>query len=200
MTNPFHSIITYEENNWQDFIDRIGLMEVFKELIEKYGNDPSLLRSYIKYVLWTYSFESEKILIGTDWLDNKKKIFETCDFKPEEIYFKNTVYLECDVVLRTIHRWLKYQDKPVFTQYKVLKDLMFEMQVSANSPIKKSSGEIDYTQKFLNAGYVKDLRKMISDCESELIQSSSKLKEGYKEVNTNQQKRNTKSTEEIFST
>lgn len=198
MTNPFHSLITYEEDNWQSFIDKIGLMDVFKELIEKYDSDPSLLKSYIKYILWTYSIQSEKIIIGSDWADNKKKIFEACDFKPEEQFFKNTVYLECDVVLRTIHRWLKYQDMPVFTQYKVLKDLLFEMQVSANSPIKKSSGEIDFSQKFLNAGYVKELRKMISDCESELIQSSTKLKEGYKEVIQTMKQKNTKSTEEIF--
>ncbi len=112
-------------------------------------------------------------------------------------YLRNTVYLECPAVLSTSHKWLKYQNSNVFTQLCVLKDLRLEMQISANSPILKGEN-IDYDQKFKNAGYVKDLSKMIIDCESELIQQSEKLKEAYREVKQAVGNKNTKTTEEIF--
>lgn len=198
MINPYSSIINYEEDDWQEYLNKICLVDIFKELIIKHGADKSLLKSYIKYIVWSYSKESDMVILGNDWQQNKRRIFDAAGFKPIEELLNSTVYLHDDVVLRTIQKWMSFQDDATYTQLNVLKDLMVEMQISANSKILKSSGEIDYDQKYKNACYVKDLRNLIKDLESELIQSSPKLKEGYKEVKQSVNKRNTRSTEEIF--
>lgn len=182
MVNGFSEIINYEGEEWDDFLNKICLIDIFKELIIKYNGDRPLLKCFMKYIVYCYSKDSNMVLIETDWLKNKKKIFDAAGFKPEKEYLDATVYLQDETVLRTIKRWVDFQDDSIYTQSTVLKDLMVEMQVSANSPIKKSSGEIDFDQKFKNACYVKDLRSMIRDCETELISNSPKLKEAYKEV------------------
>lgn len=182
MINPYSAIITHENDDWEDFFERICLIDIFKDLILRHGTNRQLLKSFIKYIVWAYSKDSDMITIGTDWGKTKRRIFDAAGFKPEEILVKATVQLQDDVVLSTIQRWLSFQDDAIFMQLQVLKDLQYEMQLSANSPIRKSSGEVDFDQKFKNACYVKDLRGMIKDLELELIQNSPVLKEAYKEV------------------
>jgi hypothetical protein len=186
MIIAYQQLTTYEEDNWQEFLDRICLYDIFKDLILKHGVNKSLLKSFIRYIVWAYSRESDMIILGTDWGKNKRRIFDAAGFEPIEILLNATVNLQDDVVVSTIHKWLSFQDDYVHTQLSVLKDLMVEMQISANSPIRKASGEIDFDQKYKNACYVKDLRRMISDLESELVQNSPKLQEGATELrNTN---------------
>lgn len=182
MINAFHGIIQYEEDKWEEYLNKICLIDIFGELINEFGADPQLLKSYMRYIVWAYSFDSDMIIIGTDWHKNKEKIFEAAGFEPIKELKDKTVYLKDKIVLSTIMKWLNFQDSAAFCQLCVLKDLLVEMQLSANSPIVKSSGEIDYDQKYKNSGYAKELRENIKDLESELIQNSDSLKEGYKEA------------------
>jgi len=198
MILAYNQIIEYEEDNWEDFFSKICLIDIFKELILKYGKDKQELRSFIRYIIWSYSKNSDKVILGDDWRENKKRIFDAAGFKPVKELLDATVNLQDDVVLKTIQKWLTYQDNNVFSQLCVLKDLQQEMQLSANSPIKKSSGEIDYDQKYKNACYVGDLRKMIMDLEDELIQMTPKLKDAIKDVRQSINKKNTKSVEQIM--
>jgi len=99
--------------------------------------------------------------------------------------------------LQSIIKWLDFQDNDVFTQLMVFKQLKLEMQLSANSPLKNSSGQIDYDQKFKNANYAMDLRKKINDLEKELIQNSPTLSQFVKEVKTVVKKKTTTGVEEF---
>lgn len=181
MISPFHSLINYEEGNWQQFLEDALLMDIFMPVIKEFP-DTQTLKLVIKYIMYAYSPDSDKIVLGMDWQKNKQKIFEHVLIKPEKSSYEDLVLLKNAAVVDTIHRWLKFIDQDSFSQLQVLKDLRVEMQISALSKILKASGEIDYDQKFRNAKYADDLKQMIKDLESELIQNNQKLKDAVKEV------------------
>lgn len=180
MINSYQSIINYEEDNWEDYLTSICLIDIFKPLIDLV-KDKSYLKLAIRYVVWTYSKDSEHIILGDDWQKNKNRIFDKT-YLPKE-YYEDFVLLKNRIVIETIQRWVDFQDNNTFSNLMSLKDLMIEMRLSANSLLKKTDGiTIDYDQKFKNAEYVQDLQKMISDLESELVQNDIKLKEGIRDL------------------
>lgn len=181
MINAYSSLLEYRENEWENYLDQILLFDIFKPVISYYKNRGTL-RCVIHYIVYTYSFNSDKITIGQDWLDNKKKIYEFVCAQPIIDLYEELVHLKNEHVLKTIHQWMDFQQNDIFKNMQSLKDLKIEMQLSSNSKILKANGEVDFTQKFLNAGYVKDLTAMIKELEAELMQNSPKLKEGAKEV------------------
>lgn len=181
MVNAYSELISYDGFDWEDYLNRICLIDIFKDLIPLF-KDKDALTQGIRYIVWTYSNQSDCITLGTDWHENKKRIFYKT-LLPDS-YFQDLVELKNPIIVETIKRWIEFQDDATFSQLTMLKELKLEMQQSANSKILKSSGEIDFDQKFKNAGYVNDLKKDIDDLEQELIQNSPKLKEGVKEVRT----------------
>lgn len=190
MTSPYYSIINYEEDHWQEFLDGIFLIDVFMPVIKEY-TDVSTLKCVIRYIVTAYSLESDKIILGMDWQKNKQEIFEYAMLKPEAKSYEDLVLLKNKAVVDAIHNWLNFQDSESFRQLEVLKDLRIEMQISCLSDIKKSSGEVDYDQKYRNAGYANDLKKMIKDLEAELVQNDVKLKDQVKELKTAKRKLHT---------
>lgn len=181
MISAYHSILEYEGDQWDDFLTKICLIDIFKDLIPLF-KDKLALTQGIKYIVMCYSKESDCVILGTDWYSNKKRIFDRCDLQKE--YFQDLVELKNNIVLKTIQRWLDFQDSSVYSQLCMLKDLQQEMQESANRNIKNAQDEINYDQKFKNAKYVNELKIMIDDLEQELIQNNAKLKVAYKEVSS----------------
>jgi hypothetical protein len=183
MINPYQSLIEYSGEDWKDYLDSISLFEIFKDLIYKYQGEPSHLKGIIKYIGWAYSKDSSKITLTTDWVENKKRIFEAAELPPMEDMLMNIVYLKDEIVLLTIKRWIDYQNDDTWRELMMLKDLRSELQLSANSPLKSGSGDsINYDQKFKNAKYSIDLAQMIKDCESKLLQNDPRFKEAAKEI------------------
>jgi hypothetical protein len=180
MISAYNSLITYGGEDWEDYLDRIALIDIFGGLLKEYP-DKADFTCVVKYILLAYSCESEMLIIGADWLKTKQKIFEKASIKPNEKFYEDLVHLKNRVIISTIEKWLSYQENDTFTMLQTLKDLKVEMQVSCLTDIKKTSDEIDYTQKFLNAEYCIKLKSMIKDLESELIQSSPALKDSVKE-------------------
>lgn len=181
MISAYNDILAYESDEWEDYLTQICLIDIFKDFIVLF-KDRQALKQAIRYVVWCYSKNSECVILGTDWYENKKRIFDKCLLAKE--YFTDLVLLENRIVVNTIQRWIDFQDSNVFANLMSLKDLMIEMRLSSNSKILKSSGEVDYSQKYLNATYVQELGKMVDDLEQELIQNSPKLKVAAREVAT----------------
>jgi hypothetical protein len=188
MIQAFHEIVSYDGDDWQEFLDKCLVIDIFTPVIKEY-QDIQKLKSVIRYILYTYSQQSDKIILGMEWQKNKQQIFEFVQVKPEKGLYEDLVLLKNDAVLLTVQRWLDHQDGDSFKQLQTLKDLRVEMQLSSISKIIKSSGEVDYTQKFLNAEYANKLKVMIKDLESELIQNDSKLKDAVKEFSHENGKR-----------
>jgi len=188
MINAYSDLISYDGFDWEDYLNRICLIDIFKDLIPLF-KDKEALTQGIRYIVWTYSKQSDCITLGTDWYENKKRIFDKTLLP--STYFQDLVDLENSIIIKTIQRWLEFQDSATFSQLMMLKDLQLEMQQSANSNIKKANLEIDYDQKFKNAKYVNDLKGMIEDLEQELIQNSPKLKAAVQELGAKSKAKNT---------
>jgi hypothetical protein len=182
MINPFKDLTTYTGTDWADYLDRISLLEIFKEVIEKYGAEPTYLQGVIRYIVWTYSKDSEKITLGTNWLENKKRIYADAYLPLHDDFRNDIIYLQDIAVLVTVKKWLQFQDDDTFKELIMLKDLRTEMQLSANSPLSNGNSGINYDQKFKNAKYSMDLSLMIRDTELKLLQNDPQLKEAIQEV------------------
>lgn len=184
MISAYNAIVSYEEDNWEEFLDKLTLFEIFKPVISLYLGHPGVLKPVMRYIVWAYSKDSDKVIIGDDWQENKKRIFDAAMIPPMQGIKGQVLYLKSEAVLQTIQGWLDFQQEDAFSHLMMLKELKLEMQLSANSSIRKSSGEIDYDQKYKNSEYVSKLRQSVKDLEAELIQNDIKLKESAKEVRT----------------
>jgi len=181
MTNAYQAIANYQENEWEQYLDKIMLVDIFSPLLKTY-TDVDTFKVAIRYIVYAYSLESDKIIMGMDWGDNKKKIFEEVYAKPTKGLIDDLVYLKNQAVVETINKWIDFQDSDTFRMLQKLRDLRLEMQMSCLSDIKKSSGEVDYTQKYLNAEYAMKLKHQIRDLEQELVQKNPKMQSQVKEV------------------
>lgn len=179
MINAYSDILAYDGEDWNDYLTKICLIDIFKDLIPLF-KDKQALTQGIRYIVWAYSKDSDCVILGTDWVENKKRIFDKANLQKE--YYYDLVELQNRIVLKTIQRWLDFQDSSVFSQLMMLKDLQQEMQESATTDIKNAQLEINYDQKFKNAKYVNELKIMIEDLEQELIQNNAKLKIAYREI------------------
>lgn len=179
MISAYSEILAYSGDEWEDYLTKICLIDIFKDLIPLF-KDKEALTQAIRYIVMCYSKDSDCVVLGTDWVSNKKRIFDKVLIHKD--YYQDLILLENGIVIKTIQRWLSFQDSAVYSQLIMLKDLQQEMQDSANSSIKKANLEIDYDQKFKNAKYVNELKIMIDDLEQELIQNNPKLKEATKEL------------------
>jgi hypothetical protein len=198
MIIPVKELTTYIGDDWQEYLDSMALFEVFKDLVYKYQGDPVFLKCSIKYIVWAYSKDSDKIVLGTDWIENKKRIFEASQLPPIDEVLTDFVFLKDEIVLTTIKRWIDLQDDDAWKELCMLKDLRSEMQLSANSQLKVGNGEgINYDQKFKNAKYSIELAQMIKDCESKFMQNDPRLKEAVKEIKQ-RTKSNTSISPEFF--
>ena len=180
MISAYHSLVTYSEGEWEEYLEKIALIDIFGPLLKSYP-DKGDFQCVIRYILLAYSKESEMLVIGSDWGKTKKKIFEAAAIKPNVHFYTDLVHLKNRAVLDCIKRWLDYQNDETFEMLQTLKDLKTELQMSTLTEIKKSSGEIDYDQKFKNAEYCINLQGMIKDLESQLIQANPKLKDSVSE-------------------
>lgn len=189
MIQSYQELISYKEDEWQDFLERICLIEIFMPVLTAY-TDKDTLKCVIRYIVYTYSKQSDKVQLGVETLKNKEQIFEFVMVKPEKKLYNDLVLLESSAVIESVHKWLDYQDSGVWKQLCVLKDLKVEMQQAANSAIKKASGEIDYDQKMKNAEYATKISGMIKELEAELIQNDKTMKDVVKEVRSNKKTNN----------
>lgn len=179
MVHPYTVLLSYEGDDWKEFLDGIGLLDVFGELLGNF-NTPESARKIVRYIVWTYSVNSERIVAGQDWESNKHNNYVHAGL-PQDLW-EGIGMLKDVYVARTIHRWLEYQDDPVFKQLQSLRDLKLEMQISSVGRISKSSGEIDYDQKYKNAQYAVELDKMIKQLENQSIQNNPILKDAIRET------------------
>jgi hypothetical protein len=185
MINPYQALSTYEGDSWNEYLENLCLYEIFKDLIEAYGSEPGILKCIIRYIVWAYSKDSDKIILGDDWGKNKLRIYEASVLPPTKAIQDNVLYLKDKVILTTIKAWMAFQDNDTFKEIMMLRDLRAEMQISANMDIKKATGEIDYDAKFKCAKYSIELYQMINDAEQKLLQNDPKMKEAILEVKRN---------------
>ena len=179
MINPYNALTT-NECNWVPFLEKLGLFDVFGELTASYY-DTEATTQIIKFIVWTYSANSTQLTEGMEWEANKRNNYRLAGL-PQGLW-EPVGLLKDPTILRATHRWLDWQEEPVFKQLQCLRDLKLEMQLSCVGKVVKSSGEIDFDQKFKNAQYALDLDAMIQQLENQSILNDPKLKDAIQETN-----------------
>jgi len=177
MISPFHSIVNHDGNDWEDFLEKCLLIDIFLPVLKNYTNVEDA-KCAIKYIAYAYSFQSDKVILGMDWQKNKQSIFEFVMVRPVKGMYEDLVLLKNESVVSSIQKWIQFQDNDTYIQLTMLRDLKMEMQLSCQAPISI----VDFDQKYKNAGYAMDLKQKIKDLEAELIQNDMKMKDGVKEL------------------
>lgn len=185
MISPFHEIITSEESDYEDFLKRIHLFEIFKPIIFEF-QDKDLFRGIVKFIVWGYSINSDMLnTSGNTWGKVSDMIYEKAELprnKEDEVYHA-VRDLKSEGVRDAIERWLQFQNEENFSNYIHFRDLRREFLALSLSDMKKSTGEIDIEAKMKAALYSQDLLKLMEDARETFIQNNSKLKASVEAVN-----------------
>lgn len=192
MINSFQEVSTLSGDDFRDHLGKISLDHIFDPVFKEYAYDPPLCMKIVKYIAYGNSIESNKISVGGDRRKELYKIFRDLEIQNsgteplfpdiQRNYYDEIVLLGNDAIVESIIRWLKHKDNRQLEFLFTLQNAYVQQQAASLKEIKKSSGEVDYDQKFKCIGYMMDLKNKIKDAESELQQNDPKLKEAYEEV------------------
>lgn len=192
MINSFQEITIFDGSDFRDHLGKVNLDHIFDPVLKEYVYDPGLCVRIIKYIAFSNSIESNKISVGGDRRKELHKIFRDLEFPQEGVdplfpnikraYYDEVVLMGNESVVESIIRWLKHKDNRQLEFLFTLQNAYVQQQAAALKEIKKSSGEVDYDQKYKCIGYMMDLKLKIKDAESELQQNDPKLKEAYEDV------------------
>lgn len=196
MIAPFQSIIKYEEDDFEDYLKRVYLFDIFKPLLEEFG-DPSLFKAVVKFIVFGYSMDSDMLMTqGNTWSKVSDTIYERVELpedkdNPDGIYYQ-VCHLKSQAVREAIERFLIFQNDENWNQYIHYRDLRKEFLFLSLSNMKKATGEIDIEAKMKAIVYSKDLLKMMEDAKDGFIQNHPKLRgsvEALNKVNNNKNSR-----------
>lgn len=185
MISPFHDIVKHEEDNFEEFLEKIHLIGIFKVILEEFP-DPELFKGIVKFIAWGYSMDSDYLSTsGNTWAKVGPYIYEQCELpgKPGSEVYESVVGLKSAAVREAIERWLQYQNEDNFTNFVHYRDLRREFLALSLSDMKKSTEEIDIEAKMKAALYSKELLKMMEDARETFIQNHPKLKGSVEALN-----------------
>lgn len=196
MIHPYASIINYEGDEFDDYLNKCHLISVFEDVIKAFPERENY-KGIIKFIAWGYSIQSDELVIGMEWGKTRDRLFKK-SLLPENLY-EQVALLKNDAVLSSIQKYLTLQNDENFVQYVTYRDLRRQMLSASLAGIIKSSGETDYDQKFKCAEYSKDLLDMMNDALNTFIQNNAKLKDSIGALNKAVQKQSNSFGVETFS-
>lgn len=187
MINPYFSIVTTDELNFEEFLRKLNLIEIFRPVLVEFP-DMDLFKGIVKFIAWGFSLDSDMLATtGNTWSKVCDLIYEKArlpyDSENEDGIYNSVANLKSDGVRESIERYLSFQDDENWTQYIHYRDLRKQMLAASLDGIKKASGEIDYTAKMDCAKYSKELLLMMDEAKETFIQNNSKLKGSVEAVN-----------------
>lgn len=184
MIHPYQKIVSYEGDNFDDYLNSLYLLEIFREVIDEFGQQGNnVIKGIIKYIVYGYSVDSEMLNTTEDFAKVKKRIFKE-SMLPDSLWGE-VAELKSDGVINTIQKWLQYQNDTNWVQYITFRDLRRQMLNYSLQELKKSSGEIDINAKMDAAKYSKELLEMMKDALQTFIQNNIKLKDSIKDFTQN---------------
>lgn len=187
MINPYYSIITTDEVDFEDFLRKLNLFEIFKPILEEFP-DVELFKGIVKFIAWGFSLDSDMLnTIGNSWGKVCELIYQKAglpyDKEEKDSIYNSVANLKSDAVRDAIERWLRFQNDEHWTQFIHYRDLRRQMLSASLEELKKASGEVDYTAKMDCAKYSKELLQMMDDAKETFIQNNSKLKGSVEAIN-----------------
>lgn len=174
MINPYKSVLTFEGDDFESYLTKIHLIDIFTPVIKAFP-EKHIYKAIINYIVWGYSLESEMLSVnGNSWNKVAPEIFKKTGLSDQ--FYEEVCELKSPEVQTSIQKWLQFQNDENFTQFVTYRDLRRQFLHLSLSEMKKSTGEIDIKAKMDAAVYSKDLYKMMEDAKQAFIQNSPNLK------------------------
>lgn len=179
MFSVYHEIVSSQSDNIFYLLAKLGKDVIFDDLTAAYEGD-ELLKKAVKFIVYCYSIDSDRISLGSDRRKEKAAIFKMLDIDPA--LYDDFVLLGEKAVVESAQKWLRDQDSVQFEFLTTLREAYVQQQAAALKPLEKASGGTDWDQKQKCIEHMASLKKMIKDAEAELKQNDPKLKEAHEEV------------------
>lgn len=117
MISPYTAILNYTKDDLKDYLGQIELLTVFQPIVREF-KDAAIFRGVLKFILYSYSLESEVIhSIGTSWIGMSKIIYDKAALPDNEDIFDKVANLKNGAVQEAIENWLNFQNNEAWTQY-----------------------------------------------------------------------------------
>lgn len=174
MINPFKEITEYQGKNIFDLLSNIDLDMLFEPLREVFlinedVPDIRICNQAVKFIVYCYSSESDKITIGGDRRREKAAVFALLDMDGN--LYNDFVVLENEAVIEVVQAWLRRQKNHLFEYWITLREVYVQQQTAALKPLQNGDGGIDYNQKQKCVEHMADLKKMMKEAEAEVHQN-----------------------------
>ena len=115
MTNPFSAIISYTGNDFESYLMKVELFDIFGSLINDENVGP-YASNVAKYIVWGYGMDSDMLSTeGYTWGKLSQQIFVKANL-PEDL-FDAVVDLNNDAVIDAIQNFIDYQNDENWTQF-----------------------------------------------------------------------------------
>jgi len=187
MINPYYSIITTDEIDFEEFLRKLNLLEIFRPVLVEF-QDIDLFKGIVKFIAWGFSLDSDMLgTSGNTWGKVCDLIYEKSglpdDRDEDKSIYQLVANLKSEGVRDSIERWLQFQNDEHWTQFIHYRDLRRQMLSASLDYLKKTGGEIDYEAKMDCAKFSKELLQMMNDAKETFIQNNAKLKGSVESIN-----------------
>lgn len=169
-----------------DMIERIkglGVYNVFKPMAEdeRFVDKMDDFNVVLWWVLYCYSLNSGKDIVGSDWQYRKLTIAK--ELKMPADLMNKVIALEIPGLRKTIINYLEFQDYRVYKHLKILQEQYSQMLSASLQDLKIGEGDnIDYTMKYKCGEYADKLLERIKFYEDKLKDDNRDLKEAITEI------------------
>ena len=180
MVHPFSSISTFEGNDLEDYLKKIHIIDIFRDIFIYF---PEHAAKVVRFIIYAYSAESDMLYVdGITWSILSEKILSRVGLDREIIDVD--MIMERDCVLSSIQGWLKFQNDENFTQVCMLRDLRRDFLKIAATQVSNKITSLDdaarlkslVEAKMSAAKYSKELYEMMKESQSTFIQNHDRLK------------------------
>lgn len=174
MISAYTSIINYTKDDLKEHLGKIELLTVFQPIVREF-KDLLIFRGVLKFIVYSYSLESEVIhSIGTSWLGMSKIIYDKSGLPDNEDIFDKVANLKSPGVQEAIENWLNHQNSEVFTQYCHYRDLRKQCLIDSRTADKLK----DRRDAII---YSKELLGLMDEAKASFIENSELLKPSIQE-------------------
>lgn len=180
----YDGVIAYKDvgGDMVERLNRMGLHDIFVEIIEKYGGDMHLFNQVLFYTINCYSKESEYHVQNTDWSLIKKTVAKDAGIDIDSELFSELSLLKDIGYAMCIRKYLDFQQSTQFKHLVMLKDLYNQMVNASIENITDKDGIIMYDQKMKNQKHAKELYQEINEWEQRIEVDSVTLSKPIEQV------------------
>jgi hypothetical protein len=139
----------------KSLLESSGRIEIFERVISSYENWVPVF----KFILFSYSIESDHIQNGDNWEQTRKEIANLVGIQLDDrLNFEEIVYLKAEPVWKTVDQYLKFQQSREFRH-------LMGLRAAYERMISSLFAEMDFDQQAKNTVHAQNIWDKIGEYE-----------------------------------